>query len=447
MELFFIILMNICVVGTGYVGLVSGICFAESGNFVSCVDIDTQKIKNLQNGILPIYEPELEDLLKSNKQRLLFTESIQEGIKNANIIFIAVGTPMGEDGSADLSYVLNVASSIGSFLSHDAIVVNKSTVPVSTGNKVKKIIQKELEKRYIKINFDVASNPEFLKEGSAVQDFLKPDRVIIGSDNSKTISKLRELYRPFTLNHDNIIIMDIYSAELTKYASNAMLATKISFINEISHIAEAVGADINKIRTGIGSDPRIGYDFIYPGIGYGGSCFPKDVKALNKIALENNYTPKILQAVHEVNESQKIVLLKKIKSHFSNLSSLKFAVWGLSFKPKTDDMREAPSIPNLEYLSNQGVHIQAYDPKANLIAKEYYLKHLNHITYFENPYDALQDADALILFTEWHEFRNIDFIELKSKMKQYIIFDGRNIYHPKELKELGITHYCIGKSK
>ena len=438
--------MNIAVIGTGYVGLVTGTCFAEMGNNVICVDIDEKKIENLKKGIIPIYEPGLEPMVLDNykKGTLHFTTNIKEALDKSDTVFIAVGTPMSEDGSADLQYVLAVAKDIGKYMTHYMVVVDKSTVPVGTADKVKETIQKELDKRGVDIEFDVVSNPEFLKEGAAIADFMKPDRVVIGAENEKAMEVMRELYRPFTMNKDRFIGMDVRSAELTKYAANAMLATKISFMNEMSQIAEKVGADINMVRHGIGSDSRIGYSFIYPGCGYGGSCFPKDVNALNKIALDAGYQPKIIPAVEEVNKDQKLVLVRKIVERFGDdLRGKTFAIWGLSFKPETDDMREAPSIIIIKELIKKGAKIKAYDPEAMKDAKEFWLKDVE-VEYAPSKYDAINDADACVLVTEWKEFRSPDFEEMKKRLKNPIIFDGRNQYNKDKMKKLGFEYHQIG---
>ena len=440
--------MKITVIGSGYVGLVSGSCFSEMGNNVTCVDIDKIKIDQLNNGIIPIYEPGLDVLINKNKKRNLikFTTDLKSGLKDSEIIFIAVGTPMGEDGSADLKYVLSVAKAIGEHIDKYSIIVNKSTVPVGTADLVRSTIQTELKKRNTNIKFDVVSNPEFLKEGDAISDFMKPDRVVVGSDSDLAFKKMKELYHPFHRTNDRFIEMDIRSAEMTKYAANAMLATKISFMNEIANICEKVDADANLVRLGIGSDKRIGYSFIFPGVGYGGSCFPKDVKALHKTALENGYNPKLLSSVEEVNNSQKLVLVKKIIKKFGkDLSQLTFAVWGLAFKPGTDDMREAPSIYTIKKLVEYGAKIKAYDPKAIEEAKNHYLKDLNNVSYFDSKEDVLLNSDALILLTEWKEFRSPDFNKIKSNLKTPLIFDGRNQYNFKLLKKLGFEYYQIGK--
>jgi UDPglucose 6-dehydrogenase len=440
--------MKISVIGTGYVGLVTGTCFAEMGNEVICVDIDQHKIDNLKNGIIPIYEPGLEEMVKSNRQRksLLFSTNAEEAIRKTDICFIAVGTPMGEDGSADLKYVLSVAGDIGKYMDHPMIVVDKSTVPVGTADRVKAAIEKELSLRHLKIEFHVVSNPEFLKEGTAIHDFMYPDRIVVGADNADVMQTMREIYKPFMKSHERFIGMDIKSSEMTKYAANAMLAVKISFINEMSHICERVGADINMVRIGIGSDSRIGYSFIYPGCGYGGSCFPKDVQALIKTADEHGYTARVLQSVEEVNNDQKKVMVNKaVKKYGENLSGKIFAVWGLSFKPETDDMREASSIEIINGLTALGALVQAYDPKARHEAENFYLKENNKVTYCDTKYDALKNADALFLVTEWKEFRSPDFDEIKKLLKAPVIFDGRNQYDPDLMKSLGFTYFAIGR--
>lgn len=439
--------MKISIIGTGYVGLVTGACMAQMGNSVFCVDVDKKKIENLKRGIIPIYEPGLEPLVAENFRlgTLRFTTDIKEAIDNSEICCIAVGTPMGEDGSADLQHVLHAASDIGKNMGRYMIIVNKSTVPVGTADKVRDVVRGELNKRKVKIPFDVVSNPEFLKEGAAVEDFMRPDRVIAGADNPDAIGKIKELYAPFTRSHERFIAMDVRSAEMTKYAANAMLATKISFMNEIANICERAGADVNKVRVGIGSDSRIGYSFIYPGCGYGGSCFPKDVKALERLATENKYTAKMLRAVQEINDSQKLVLAKKVIKRFGeDLNGRVFAVWGLSFKPETDDTREASSITIIRELTRHGAKIRAYDPKAMDVAKEYYLKDLKNIEYADSKYAALSGADALLLVTEWKEFRSPDFDEMARRLKNKIIFDGRNQYNREKLRELGFEYFQIG---
>ena len=439
--------MKISVIGTGYVGLVSGVCFAQMGNKVTCVDIDEKKIEDLRQGIIPIYEPGLEDMTLENykKRSIDFTTNSKEAIANSKICFIAVGTPMGEDGSADLRYVLAVAKTIGQSIENYIVVVDKSTVPVGTADKVKATIQAELDNRGVDIKFDVVSNPEFLKEGAAIQDFMHPDRVVIGADNQKAMDIMHELYAPFMKHHDRFIAMDIKSAEMTKYAANAMLATKISFMNEMSQICELVGADINRVRDGIGSDSRIGYSFIYPGCGYGGSCFPKDVQALAKTAKDFGYTPKILDAVEDVNYAQKKVMSDKVIKRFGeNLEGKTFAVWGLSFKPETDDMREASSITIIKELTNRGATIIAYDPKARHEAEKHYLKGNEKVSYVDSKYDALKDADAVILVTEWQEFRSPDFDEMIKLLKNPIFFDGRNQFKKVKMEELGFEYFQIG---
>lgn len=440
--------MNIAVVGSGYVGLVSGTCFAEMGNKVTCVDIDPIKIEKLNKGVLPIFEPGLEQMVLNNvkNKNLFFSTQLIKSLNNADIAFIAVGTPMGADGSADLQYVLAVAKSIGQSMQQRLIVVDKSTVPIGTADKVKATIQKELDIRKLDLEFDVVSNPEFLKEGAAIDDFMKPDRVVIGADTDYAFKLMKQLYSPFFRTHDRFITMDIRSAEMTKYAANAMLATKISFMNEIANICEKVGADANQVRIGIGSDKRIGYSFIYPGAGYGGSCFPKDVKALTKIAKENGYTAQLITAVEEVNDAQKLVIAQKIVTRFGeDLTSFTFGIWGLAFKPGTDDMREAPAIYVIKELVNRGAKIKAYDPKAIDEAKVHYLKGVQNITYADSKYDVLKDSDALVLLTEWKEFRSPDFEEIKKQLKSPVIFDGRNQYIAYDLENKGLEYYRIGK--
>lgn len=439
--------MRVAVVGTGYVGLVTGTCFAEMGNKVWCVDIDDKKIEKLKSGVIPIYEPGLSEMVTRNYDvgSLNFTTDICDALEESQIVFIAVGTPMGEDGSADLQYVLAVAKNIGANMKHHMYVVDKSTVPVGTANKVRNTIQAELDARSSDLTFDVISNPEFLKEGSAIADCMKPDRVVIGVDSEQAEAIMRELYKPYFMNNDNLIFMDIPSAEMTKYAANAMLATKISFMNEISNICERVGADVNKVRRGIGSDKRIGFSFIYPGCGYGGSCFPKDVQALIRTASEYGYQSKLLQSVEDVNHAQKEVLVRKVKERFGDeLTGKTFAVWGLAFKPDTDDMRESPAITILTALTEAGAQIRAYDPKAIREAKECYLKGNENITYCDSKYEALKDADALLLITEWKEFRSPDFYEIKRLLKEPMIFDGRNQYDAKRVTAYGIEYHQIG---
>ena len=437
--------MNIGVIGSGYVGLVAAACFSEMGNSVVCIDIDQQKIDNLKNGIIPIYEPGIDVLVHKNfaKNRLIFSTDINDALESSDIIFIAVGTPMGEDGSADLQYVLSVAKSIGENMKKHILVVDKSTVPIGTADKVREEIQRCLDERSSVLTFDVASNPEFLKEGAAIKDFMQPDRVVVGSNNEDSIQLMRNLYKPFTHSSDRFISMDIRSAEMTKYAANAMLATKISFINEISNICEKVGADVNQVRNGIGSDSRIGYKFIYPGCGYGGSCFPKDVKALINISNSVDYYPNLISAVEKVNNQQKQVLFSKVKSEFGdNLKGLKIAIWGLSFKPETDDMREAPSIPLIKSLIKSGANINAYDPQAIEEAK-FYLKGCD-INYFDNKYDALEGVEVVILVTEWKEFRSPDFKKMLNLMKGNVLIDGRNQFKKDYISSNGFKYLQIG---
>ena len=437
--------MKISVVGTGYVGLVTGTCFAETGVNVTCVDIDAEKVIQLKNGEVPIYEPGLEIMIRRNveKSRLSFTTEIKEGIEGAEAIFIAVGTPPGEDGSADLKNVKKVAAEIGKAIKEYIVVVTKSTVPVGTSEVVRQVIQKELDTRKVKVHFDMASNPEFLKEGSAIEDFLKPERIVIGTNTEKASDIMRKLYMPFLLNNHPILFMDIASAEITKYAANAMLATRISFINEIANLCDILGADVNQVRKGIGSDSRIGSKFIYPGAGYGGSCFPKDVKALIKTAHDHGYELNVVKAVEDANEFQKTVLFKKISNHFKgDLKDKLFGVWGLSFKPQTDDIREASSIILIELLLKEGAKVKVYDPAAMHETKKHFG---NKITYASDMNEALRDTDALVLMTEWPEFRMPDFEKITKLMKGHVIFDGRNIYDPAEIKKAGFIYYGIGR--
>jgi UDPglucose 6-dehydrogenase len=440
--------MKIVVIGTGYVGLVTGTCFAEVGIDVICVDIDSTKIENLKKGILPIYEPGLDTLVTKNvaKGRLQFSTSLGESIKEADVAFIAVGTPPGEDGSADLKYVIGVAQEIGQYMNSYGVIVTKSTVPVGTAKKVQNAIDQELSKRKVDIPFDVASNPEFLKEGAAIDDFLKPDRIVVGVSSTKAEEVMRKLYKPFLLNGHPIIFMDVPSAEMTKYAANSMLATKISFMNDIANLCEIVGADVNMVRKGIGSDARIGNKFIYPGIGYGGSCFPKDVKALIKTAASNDYQMQILEAVEAVNEKQKSVLFEKLMNRFQgNIAGKTFAIWGLSFKPNTDDMREAPSLVIIDKILNAGAKVKAYDPIA-MPETQHILGDL--IEYSKTEYEALENVEALMIVTEWADFKSPNFEKIKKALINPIVFDGRNIYDTRELNELGFEHYGIGtKSK
>ncbi len=441
--------MKILVVGTGYVGLVTGTCLADMGNDVWCVDVDSQKIGMLKEGKIPIYEPGLQSLVSENygAGRLKFTVMIEEALADSDICFIAVGTPMGEDGSADLHYVLEVADSIGKYMIRHMYIIDKSTVPVGTAGKVRNRIQEQLDLRGSGLTFDVISNPEFLKEGTAIGDCLRPDRIVIGTDNEAAAKVMKELYLPFVRNNENIIFMDIASAEMTKYTANAMLATKISFMNEIANICERVGADVNKVRLGIGSDKRIGYSFIYAGCGYGGSCFPKDVQALIQTSGAAGYETKILNAVEEVNVRQKYLIPEKVEKRFgTDLSGMTFGVWGLAFKPDTDDMRQSAAITIIEELTKRGAEIKAYDPKAEKEAKTCYLKDNENVTYFDSKYTVLVDADALILITEWKEFRQPDFEEIKKRLKQPIIFDGRNQYDMEAMKEKGFEYYQIGVS-
>ncbi len=437
--------MKIVVVGSGYVGLVTGACFAESGINVTCVDVDADKIQHLKDGTIPIYEPGLESIIKRNveKKRLFFTTDIKEGIDGSEVIFIAVGTPPGEDGSADLKHVLAVGKEIGYVITKHIVVVTKSTVPVGTSEKIRKTIQDELDKRKVSVPFDMASNPEFLKEGAAVEDFLKPERIVIGIDNEKAGDIMKRLYMPFVLNNHPILFMDIASAEITKYAANAMLATRISFINEIANLCDILGADINHVRKGIGSDSRIGSKFIYPGTGYGGSCFPKDVKAIIKTAHDNGYELNVIKAVEKANEYQKSVIFNKMSEFFNNdLKNKVIGIWGLSFKPKTDDIREASSLILIEKLLQAGAKVKAYDPAAMHEAKK---QVGNKIEYANDPYEAVINVDAMALMTEWSEFHLPDFNRMADLMKCKVIFDGRNIYDPAELKRLGFKYFGIGR--
>jgi len=436
--------MKIAVIGTGYVGLVTGTCFAEVGINVVCIDIDQKKIENLKQGILPIYEPGLDEMVKRNfdKGRLQFSTDLKSSIEGCEAAFIAVGTPPDEDGSADLKYVLGVANEIGMYMTNYLVVVTKSTVPVGTATKVKSAVYSALKNRHSSLEFDVASNPEFLKEGAAIEDFMKPDRIVIGVESEKAQEVLQSLYKPFLLNGHPCIFMDIPSAEMTKYAANSMLATKISFMNDIANLCEIMGADVNAVRKGIGSDSRIGHKFIYPGIGYGGSCFPKDVKALIKTADEHGYQMQVLKAVESVNDAQKHVIFNKIKSYFGDLNGKTFAMWGLSFKPKTDDMREAPSLVIINELLNAGAKVVAYDPVAMHEAQRILGE---TIQYSEDQYEVLNQADALVIVTEWPEFRSPDFDKIKDGLKNKVIFDGRNIYEKEELKSLGFHYECIGR--
>ncbi|MGC8775051.1 MAG: UDP-glucose dehydrogenase family protein [Chlorobaculum sp.] len=439
--------MKITIFGSGYVGLVTGACFAEVGNEVMCVDIDENKINRLLNGEIPIYEPGLDTIVTENLRegRLKFTTSITDGVDFGLYQFIAVGTPPDEDGSADLSHVLSVAESIGRNMEDYRIVINKSTVPVGTADLVRETIRTVLEERGQAIDFDVVSNPEFLKEGDAVDDFMKPDRIIVGVDNPRTKELLRNLYAPFNRSHERFIAMDIRSAELTKYAANAMLATKISFMNEIANIAERAGADVEAVRRGIGSDSRIGFSFIYPGVGYGGSCFPKDVQALERTSRKLGYNSRILQAVEAVNDDQKLSLVSKIRDHFDgDLKGRVIAMWGLAFKPNTDDMREAPSRKVIEELWQAGATVRAYDPVAMDEARRIYGDRPD-LVLVEHPDEALKGADALAIMTEWMVFRSPDFELIRRSLKEPVIFDGRNIYNPDMVEQLGISYYSIGR--
>ena len=432
--------MKIAVVGTGYVGLVTGTCFAETGNHVTCVDINEEKVKQMQAGIIPIYEPGLEDLFKRNTEegRLDFTTSLQEGIAGAKVIFLALPTPPGADGSADLKYILQVADDLGPLLSEYAVIIDKSTVPVGTSEKVHSAIAKKA-----KFDFDVVSNPEFLREGVAVEDFMKPDRVVIGTQSERAKDLMSRLYAPLVRQGNPIIFMDERSAELTKYAANAFLATKITFMNEIANLCELVGANVDEVRKGIGTDSRIGKRFLFAGIGYGGSCFPKDVQALAKTSNENDYEFKILDSVMKVNENQKTKLIPQIQKHFKgDLQGKKIAIWGLAFKPYTDDIREAPSLYNIDALLGLGASVSAYDPEAmghvkNILGDK--------ITFTKNPYEALEGADALLIVTEWPQFRTPDFDRMDSLLKNKVIFDGRNLYELNQMAELGYTYYSIGR--
>lgn len=443
--------MKICVIGTGYVGLVAGTCFAESGNDVICVDVDAAKIEGLKQGVIPIYEPGLKELVLRNSEegRLSFTTDLAAAVKESLVNFIAVGTPPGEDGSADLQHVIAVARSIGRNMESFKIIVDKSTVPVGTADKVRQAVVEELAARQVSIEFDVVSNPEFLKEGAAIDDFMKPDRVVIGTDNVRTAELMKELYAPFMRKINRLIVMDIRSAEMTKYAANAMLATKISFMNQIANLCERMGADVAAVREGIGSDSRIGYDFLFPGVGYGGSCFPKDVKALVKTAEEFAYDFVLLKAVEEVNERQKRVLPDKIEARLGEKGSAKplagktIVLWGLSFKPRTDDMREAPSVVIIERLLELGAVVRAHDPEA---IKEATRIFGGRVVFSQNPYEILDGADALAIVTEWNEYRNPDFAKIRTLLKQPLIFDGRNLYQPQRMKDAGFHYFPIGRN-
>jgi UDPglucose 6-dehydrogenase len=432
--------LKIAVVGTGYVGLVAGACLAESGNDVVCVDKDDAKVRALRRGKMPFYEPGLEELVRRNRTegRLTFTSTLPKAVRDSAVIFIAVGTPQGEDGSADVQQVLAVAGEVARAMNGYKVIVDKSTVPVGTSERVRDVIRRETTHP-----FSVVSNPEFLKQGAAVEDFMKPDRVVIGAEDPRAEEVMRELYAPFTRTGAPIMIMDCASAELSKYAANAMLATRISFMNEVANVCELVGADVDQVRRAVGSDRRIGPSFLFPGIGYGGSCFPKDVKALVHFASEKEYEFKILRAVESVNACQKMRLLTKMRAHFGNLKGKTVAVWGLAFKPRTDDMREAPSIPLIEGLLSAGAAVQAYDPEAIRIAKGIFG---NRITFASGNYDALKGADCLAIVTEWNEFRRPDFARMRKLMRGPVVFDGRNIYTPEQMKQNGFTYYAIGRA-
>lgn len=437
--------MKIAIVGTGYVGLVSGTCFAEMGTEVYCVDVDAQKIANLNQGILPIYEPGLEEMVQRNRKagRLHFLTDLAACLNKMEVVFSAVGTPPDEDGSADLKYVLEVAHTVGKYMEKYLTIVTKSTVPVGTAHKVRLAIQEELDKRHSNLTFDVASNPEFLKEGAAVKDFLSPNRIVVGVESTRAKDLMTRLYRPFLLNNFRVIFMDVPSAEMTKYAANAMLATRISFMNDIANLCEIVGADVNMVRKGIGTDERIGHHFLYPGCGYGGSCFPKDVKALVKTASDHGYPMRILQAVEAVNESQKSILFRKLEHYFQgDLKGKRIAVWGLAFKPETDDMREAPSLVVIQKLIESGCQVTAYDPVA---ISESRRRIGDAVRYAKDIYDAVVDADALLLVTEWKEFRMPSWAAIKKLMANPLVVDGRNIYDPKEMEEYGFEYHCIGR--
>ena len=437
--------MKVAIVGTGYVGLVTGTCFAEMGTEVYCVDIDSRKIENLKKGIIPIYEPGLEEMVRRNVQaeRLHFTTELKECLNDVEVLFSAVGTPPDEDGSADLKYVLDVARTIGRYMTKYLLVVTKSTVPVGTAQIIKQTIQHELDLRGVDLSFDIASNPEFLKEGTAISDFMSPDRVVVGVESERAEALMSKLYRPFLLNNFRVIYMDVPSAEMTKYAANAMLATRISFMNDIANLCEIIGADVNMVRKGIGTDERIGSRFLYPGCGYGGSCFPKDVKALVRTGVDNGYPMRILQAVEDVNEMQKTILFQKLYKHFNgDLKGKKVALWGLAFKPETDDMREAPSLVLIDKMVEAGCEVTAYDPIAMAEAQR---RIDGKGLYAKDKYDSVVDADALVLVTEWKEFRMPSWNAIKKLMRVPLVIDGRNIYDKAELAENGFTYYSIGR--
>ena len=431
--------MKIAVVGSGYVGLVAGACLAENGNDVVCIDKDGAKVKKLQRGQIPIYEPGLEEMVRRNRaeRRLTFTTNLARGVRASEIIFIAVGTPTGEDGSADLKHVLDVAREAARAMNGYKVIVNKSTVPVGTAGKVREIVRRETTHP-----FSVVSNPEFLKQGAAIDDFMKPDRVVIGAEDPRAAELMKELYAPFTRTGAPIMLMDCASAELCKYAANAMLATRISFMNEVANVCDAMGADIDQVRKAVGADRRIGPSFLFPGVGYGGSCFPKDVKAMLRFAHSAKYDFQILKAVEAVNERQKVRLLDKLRAHFGSLKGKRIAVWGLAFKPRTDDMREAPSVPLVDGLLAEGAHVNAYDPEAMKVARGIFG---SRITYGDNSYSALTGADALVLVTEWNEFREPDFARMRKLMRQPVIFDGRNIYNPDQIRAQGFTYASMGR--
>ena len=439
--------MKLAVIGSGYVGLTSGACFADMGNTVICVDKDSRKIDMLKKGEIPIFEPGLENMVHRNMEagRITFTTDLKSTVQEALIIFIAVGTPPDEDGSADLSYVLTAAEEIATYMDSYKVIVDKSTVPVGTADLVKTRVQQKLDERGARVEFDVVSNPEFLKEGAAIEDFMKPDRVVIGTDSEKAAQIMHKLYAPFCRTHDRVIVMNIRSAEMTKYAANALLATKISFINEISRLCDAYGADVEEVRNGIGSDSRIGYKFIYPGVGYGGSCFPKDIKALIHMAGKVGYDSRILKAVEDVNKDLKMMLIDKVKQHFGDdLAGKCFAIWGLAFKPQTDDMREAPSIVMINALTALGAKVRAYDPIAMQEARRI-MSANNSLTLCDDEYSALEGADAMLLITEWRQFRYPDFLRMKELLNTPVIFDGRNQYDPAQVRELGFSYYGVGR--
>lgn len=441
--------MNICIVGTGYVGLVTAACFAEMGNHVSCVDVNQGIIDELKKGKIHIYEPGLEDIVHRNAadERLSFTTDLAEGLNDSLFVFICVGTPSRDDGSCDMSYVFKVAQGIGQHMESYKIVVDKSTVPVGTADRVKEIIQAELLARDMDMEFDVVSNPEFLKEGDAISDFLKPDRVIVGTDNVRTAELLKALYSPFARSRDKLMVMGVRSAEMTKYAANCMLASKISFINEIANICERIGADVREVRQGIGSDHRIGYKFIYPGVGFGGSCFPKDIRALIETAKNSGYDPMLLNSINEVNEQQKMVLARKIEGYFDQQGGVEgkvLAQWGIAFKANTDDIRESSALTIINYLSERKMNIKVFDPEANPRAREYFQDN-PRVTVCDNEYEACEGAQALAVVTDWNQFRNPDFEKIKKKLTAPVVFDGRNLYYPQYMANIGFAYFCIGR--